>query len=303
MSSGPGQVSVRVVLGGGFGLLRARPAAVMIWGLIYGAANVALSFAIRAGLRLQPDPTPGTGAGAAPPMGAGLLVSLLFLALFLILLTAAMRSVLRPSEPGFAWLRFGMDELRQIGLSLFLMILFYVGLFIAAIATALVAGLLIASFGIGLALYLVAGLATAALVALIAWLGVRLSLAFPLTLLRGSITISESWRLTRGRFWPLFGGLLLIYILLTILSLGAGALAMSDYLAVLARDGFTLRSVQEASRIQLAHQLGPIDLKMVGGWVMTGLAVGLSIALQGGALAAAARALVDVRAEMRETFG
>ena len=129
-----------------------------------------------------------------------------------------------------------------------------------------------------------------------------MSLSFPLTLLRGRITISESWRLTRGRFWILFRAYLLLYLLLMILTLGVAAVTLGDYLGAIARNGFTLQSLQAAAQAQLARQLGPVDAMMILGWLLAGFAGALSIALNGGALATAALHLADVRAEMAETF-
>jgi hypothetical protein len=294
--------SVGSIIRGGFAVLRMQPVAVAVWALIYGAATAAFTFAVRAGLRIQPESQPGGDPNALAPMGASLLVSLVFLALFIIFLTAAMRSVLRPSEPGLAFLRFGMDELRQIGLCLFFLILFYVGLIIVGILFGLIIALVIASTGTGTAMVVAIAIGAAILLLLISWLSVRLMLSLPLTLLRGSITISESWRLTRGRFWTLFGGFLPIYLLQMILSLGAAAVTMGDYWSELARGGFTLQSLQAASQAQVAQQLGPIDAMMILGWILTGLAAAITIALQGGALASAARDLADVRGEMAETF-
>jgi len=302
MNGGSNSVNVRQIIGGAFGVVRARPAAVLVWALIYGGATAAFTFAVRAGLRIQPQQQPGGDPNALAPAGASLLVSLVFLVMFIILLTAAMRSVLRPSEPGFAFLRLGMDELRQIGLCLFFLILFYVGLFIVAIGLGLIIALVIATAGTGTAMVVAIGVGIAILLVVTTWLAVRLSLALPLTLLRGSITISESWRLTRGRFWILFGGFLLIYLLLLILSLGAAAVTMGDYWSEVARGGFTMQSLRAASQVQLAHQLGPIDAMMILGWVLSGLAAAITIALQGGALATVARQLADVRAEMAQTF-
>jgi hypothetical protein len=302
MNDAPRLVSLGTIIGGAFGVLRARPGSVLIWALIYGAATAAFTLAIRAGLRIQPDAQAGGGPNAVAPMGASLLVSLVYLVLFMTLFTAAMRSVLRPSEPGLAFLRFGMAELRQIGLCLFFLILFYVGLIVVGIVVAVFAGIAVAAAGIGPVLYLVIGIGVAALVALTCWLAVRLALSYPLTLLRGRITISESWRLTRGRFWSLFGGLLLLYLLLLIFSLGAAAVTMADYWSALVRGGFTVQALQAASRAQLAHQLGPIDATTILGWALAGLSAALTIALQGGALATAARNLADIRGEMAETF-
>jgi hypothetical protein len=300
MNAAPGTVGLRQIVAGAFGVLRARPVAVLVWALIYGVATTAVTLAVRSGLRFQPEP--GGNPNALPPMGASLLFNLGFIILYMVLLTAAMRSALKPSERGIAYLRLGMDELRQIGLCLFFLILFYVGLIIIGIVVAVIAGLVIAAAGTGTAMILAIAIGIAVLVVPTCWLSVRLSLSFPLTLLRGAITISESWRLTRGRFWTLFGGYLLIYLVLLVFSLGVASVTMADYLAEIARGGITLQSVQAATRAQLARQLGPIDAMMILGWVLAGLAGGIGIALQGGSLATAARELADVRAEMAETF-
>jgi hypothetical protein len=302
MAGAPGSLSVREILGGAFGVVRSRPGAVLVWALIYGAAMAAFTFTVRAGLRIQPELQGGGDPNALAPAGTSLLVSLVFLILFIILLTAAMRSVLRPSEPGIAFLRFGMDELRQIGLCLFFLILFYVGLIIVGIGLGLIIALVIASAGTGAAMVVAITIGAAILLVLITWLSVRLSLSVPLTLIRGTITISESWRLTRGRFWTLLGGFLPLYLLLMILSLGAAAVTMGDYWTELARGGFTLQSLRAASEAQLAQQLGPIDAMMILGWVLSDLGAAITFALQGGALATAARQLADVRAGMAETF-
>ena len=47
---------------------------------------------------------------------------------------------------------------------------------------------------------------------------VRLSLAFPLTFMRRSFVIGEAWRLTRGRFWTLFGAYFIIGLVYMVLA-------------------------------------------------------------------------------------
>lgn len=296
--------SVGSIIRGGFAVLRTQPVAVAVWALIYSAVVAALAFAVRSGLPLQPEP----GAGGDPrllatAMGTSILLNLVNLAVYVVLLTAAMRSVLRPSQPGIAFVRLGADEFRQVALALFFLILFYVGLILAGILLAVITALVIAAAGPGPAMIAAIGVDIAIILALVSWLSVRLSLTFPLTLLRGTITISESWRLTRGRFWALFGGFFLLYLLVLLLSIGFVAVTMSDYLAELARSGLTLQSMQAAARAQQARQLGPIDATMILGWLAGGAVGAFGVALQGGALAAAARDLADVQSEMAETFG
>jgi hypothetical protein len=48
--------------------------------------------------------------------------------------------------------------------------------------------------------------------------------------------------------------------------------------------------------------LGPINTMTVVGWILSGVGGAFGIALQGGALATAARELADVQGEMADTF-
>ena len=47
-----------------------------------------------------------------------------------------------------------------------------------------------------------------------AWFYVKLSLSFPLTLLRRRFVIGEAWTLTKGRFWTLFGAYFMIFVIM-----------------------------------------------------------------------------------------
>lgn len=295
--------SVGRIVRGGFAPFAEHPLAVLVWAIVYVATVVALAFAVRLGLPIEPPP-----GGASDPtagmiaLGSSLLLSLVHLAIYVVLVTAAMRSVLKPLQPGIAFLRLGADELRELALFLFFLILFYVGLLIAGIVLGVLTILFVGAAGTGPAMIAAIAVDAMFLLAVAAWFSVRFSLAAPLTLLRGTITISESWRLSRGRFWTLLGGFFLIYLVVLILSAGILAVTMGDYLAELARGGLTAQALQAARLHQMVRQLGPIDLHMLLGWLAAGIGGGLWVALQGGAFAAATRDLVDVQAEMAETF-
>ena len=290
-----------MIVRGGFGVLRSHPIAVSIWALLHIFWVAAMNLVVRLP-GFHPVPGADRNLSALPSAwGAGLLLNLVNAALFLVLFTAAMRSVLRPAAPGIAFLRLGADELREIGLGLFLLILGYVGAIILSLVAGLVLVLIMTVAGVLSPVVAVGAIALAVLPAF-CWFAVRLSLAFPLTLLRGAITIAESWRLTRGRFWSLFGGFLLLYLIAMLLALGGAALTFGDYLADLLRAGYRMPALQLAMQNQLARQLGPIDAYMVLSWVAQGVAGAIGTALLGGGVAAAASHLVDVRQEMAETF-
>jgi hypothetical protein len=125
-----------------------------------------------------------------------------------IIIAALYRMSLRPpAAPGLYYLRFSRDEGRLFGL-------WFVGF-------AIFAGLMTAGFLILRSLDAVSGAAsgvgTVLFIAFIAWLAIRLSLAGPANFASGRFGLAESWRLTRGRFWPLFGMVLLMFCLLVLI--------------------------------------------------------------------------------------
>jgi membrane-anchored glycerophosphoryl diester phosphodiesterase (GDPDase) len=97
------------------------------------------------------------------------------------------------------------------------------------LVASLVIGLLASGGGAGAAVgggFLAVFLALGVMV----FIGVRFSLALPATFAERRIRIRESWRLTKGRFWPLLG----CYLLAVILALVIYLLAMMIYLAIAA---------------------------------------------------------------------
>jgi hypothetical protein len=281
------------MIDGGFRLIRERPAAVAIWGLLYLVASAAIALAMLPIVRAQMaalggDPQAVAGAMGAT-MGQMVLLQLVFMLLFVVLMTAAQRAVLRPAEHGLASLRLGMDELRMLGLTLLLVIGFYVlmvvgGIIVAAFAAG--AGLMLGGGGAGI----VGVIGFLALLALAIWLEVRLSLAFPLTLLRRRIVIGEAWRLSRGHFWTLFGGYLAIFVMLMVIFLLVSMVTSGSYFFDMLRNNGDPEAMRAAMQAQLerAGEIGPITIL---GWVLGAAAGALMVALIGGAVASAVRAL------------
>lgn len=294
-------ISAGSILEGGFGLIRERPMAVAAWGLIYLAALVGISLAVQpmvAGMGTDPQ---AIAANMSSTFGQLMLVQFGFFILFVAMWTAAQRAILRPSDGGFAFMRLGMDEVRILVLMVVLGILFYVGLVVAVIAVTVVAGIAYAAGGAAVAVPL-AILASLLALGVVIWLQVRLSLAFPLTLLREEIVIGESWRLTRGRFWTLFGAYLVIFLLVTALSLAASFATTGSYFIDIFRNMKDPAAMQRIMEAQVARQLGGISAMTVLGWVLSAIAGTLTIALGGGALATAARGLTAGHDSVADTF-
>lgn len=293
-------VSAGSILEGAFGLLRDHPAAVAVWGLIYFAAAAGMSLAIQPALGNLTDPE-AMAANMQSMFGQLMLFQFGFFILYVAMWTAAQRAILRPSEGGIAFIRFGMAEIRMFIVMIILGITFYFGFVLAIIAVTLVA---VAGYAAGGVAAAVAAAAIGSLLAfgIVTWLLVRLSLAFPLTLLRGDIVIGESWRLTQGRFWPLFGAYLVIFLVVTALGIAASFAATGSYLIDIIRNIQDPAALQGVIEAQMARQFGQVTAMTVLGWALSALAGTLTIALFGGALATAVRGLTAGQESMADTF-
>jgi hypothetical protein len=127
-----------------------------------------------------------------------------------VVVTALYRMSLRPGDgPGFYYLRFSRDEGRLIGLWLTML---------AILVGAMTLGYLVLN-ALSTVNGAVMGLSTLAFLGLVVWLGIRLSLAGPANFSTGRFGLADSWRLTRGHFWPLFGMILLALCLLVLIAI------------------------------------------------------------------------------------
>jgi len=197
----------------GFRLTRERPGVIAIWSVINAFAILILGGVMLLSLGLPfIDYLKKGGLSSGDPEAmadmlsqswpAFLLVMVLVVTHLSVLTAGIYRLVLRPGESGLAHLRLGADELRMTAVNL---ILFGVGVVSLVVADLIVA----AATRYGAAAGVVAGLLVAVPVI---WIGVRLSLATPMTFAQRRIAIGASWTFTRGRFWPLFGMIVLTLV-------------------------------------------------------------------------------------------
>lgn len=194
----------------GFRLTRERPGTIFAWSGIYAVGMLIIGGVMLGSLGedARAIVRKGTFTAAdvqvfatrlAHSIPALLLVLLLAVILVSIITAGIYRLVLRPAQPGFLHLRLGEDEVR---LTLVNIILFGIGLVCLLAGFAVVA--VIESNGPAI------GAIAAPLVAAVTiWVGVRLSLATPMAFEERHISLAAAWGLTRGRFWPLFGMIVL----------------------------------------------------------------------------------------------
>lgn len=196
----------------GFRLTRERPGTIFGWGVVYAVCMFVIGRLMlvsldpqlieltrKKGLEQQDiDQISGLLAQSWP---AFLLVLVLVTALLSTLMGGIYRLVLRPGEKGFLHLRFGKDELRLTGVNL---LLFAFGMIcltaeLAAVAAADQQG------GIAAVAALMLPLVTI-------WVGVRLSLATPMSFALHRFAIRDAWAASQGRFWALLGMIVLAVI-------------------------------------------------------------------------------------------
>lgn len=297
-------VSVGSIITGGFRLFREQPVAVAVWGVIYAALTAGSSLFLVSAMQSQ------LALGQMGPSSPYALLQwmvpmyAIMILVGLVMSAAAFRAVMRPEASGAAFLRLGGDEARLFGLAVVWVLMNVVLYFVLVLLVAVVAGGMVAGGGghaVGAAVGI--GLLIALpVLALMVFLHIRLSPAIPLTILRRKIVIGEAWRLTKGSFWSLFAGYLVIVLVLIAAYLLVVTVAMGSYWTSLASGGFGPASLQAAQQARLA-QMSSISAMTVIGWILSGLFGAVSYALWAGSVGTATRELLgDGATDYAETF-
>ena len=213
----------------GYRLIRREPRAALAWMLLWLAVVVATALAVATGppvglthgrAHSSPDDIVRKFGPAAP------FLILLFLVVWASTTVAAYRSVLRPQDRRYFFLRLGLDELRLAIMtvaSAILILLF--GGAPAYLLLVLADPLMRAVPTLARDIARVGALLT---VCVDVWLGVRLSLIAVETVAERRFHLSAYWPVTRGRFWYLLLCyaicFLLVFGLTTLLFVAGGVL-------------------------------------------------------------------------------
>lgn len=246
----------------GFRVVRRKPTVVAWWALAY-LVLFAVAFALAGPSLIEvmtiadtmnaanPSPADMQRLGAAYAGLAWLLpAGLLFGA---VLNTAIVRAVLRPEEGRLGYLRLGADEFRVLGATLLLTLAGAAITLLAAFAAGLLVG--VASLAGQAVAWLVGLLAGAAVLALMVFLAIRFSLVVPAKFTEKRMAFKESWRATKGVFWPLLGMAVIAVIMSIVVGLLGGIVALP---LTLATGGMqTLTSMEGASFGEMLSTAGP----------------------------------------------
>lgn len=256
----------------GFRIVRRRPATLVWWSLFYMVV-MAFAMTVIGGslIRLVNAAEALEAAGTPSPedfmpilqlyMGVFAVVLPISLAAGAVVYAAVSRAVLRPEESRFGYLRLGMDEVRVLVVTVALGLMFMASGGVMFTLAGVVGGLAVSLEAPWL--WLVAVLLGLAAVAGMIWLAVRLCLAVPITVGERRIAILDSFRLTRGRFWPLLGMAILAGVLSMVVGL-LGSLVLTP-LQFLTGGVTQLQDLEGAELAEILQTAWP----MIAVWIVT----------------------------------
>lgn len=292
-------VTVGSILGGTFRFVRANLPSIAIWmilslvlGIVMRLAMAPIYDAQLANLAAAAQGLPPT----IPPLGSFFLVFAAMTVFMLVIYNAVFRAVLFPQDRTAAYLRLGMDELRLLGLMAALFGAFFIVMLVFGIVVGIVGAIVGVALGAGRGgavgiVFLIFAVVWAAMI----FVSIRLSVAAPLTLQRRRIVIGPAWRLTKGRFWTLFGAYLVVALGLFVLMLILMLPTMGPMIAAMTHPGDP-----DAARRMAEAQAQQMRLDLTAGgvlWlILNGLIGGVVLAFVGGLPAVATAQLLDEKA-------
>jgi hypothetical protein len=221
-------IAVGDAVGEGFNLIRHRFGAVMVWGAVRTAYIVG-AFALLAPLYLSQFgailarargavPTPPDLQSMMAMQSANLLQSLTGGLVLVVLYCAVFRSVLKPDQGRFAYLRLGMAEVFMFLLAFGAVVTLVIALAVLMIPLMVLVGILGAVHA-GVAAALIAILGFLAILVLLVWAFLRFSLVGPMTVDDGRFHLADAWSLSRGRAVDLFVILLVQIVIVLVIEM------------------------------------------------------------------------------------
>lgn len=250
----------------GFRITRQKPVLLLWLGLVYAvisAITVALAYqsfvelmGFVATIQAGQEPDEALAMQLLGAYGRVIAVALpLSLVASAIIWPAIVRSVLTPEDSRFGYLRLGRDELNTFVVVLALSLVWVAALVLAGAIVGL-AALAGVAFAVLTGLLVFFGLVAFAL-----WFGVKFSLAVPIAVAEKRIAIMDSFRMTKGHFWPLLGMAFLAGILSFGVNLLVNIIAMP--FAAISGGGFGLLTGQGVTALTIIGFIGTVVLSLL----------------------------------------
>lgn len=186
---------------------------VVLWGVVLAVAHQPMAQLMQLMSQMSTGTEPSEAEAMAFMSAYGQIIAVSVLPSIIvnsIVQCAVMRAIFHPEEKRFGYVRLGKDEVRVTLVNLAVSFLLGAALVLGAGAV----GVLIGLGANGMApLILVGTLMALALLAAVGWLAVRLCLAVPIAFTQKRISLRQSFAVTKGRFWPVVGMLVLALFL------------------------------------------------------------------------------------------
>lgn len=255
----------------GFRVIRRKPLAVLVWGLVLLAFFVLMMSWVVALFGSVWQSVEAAG-DAEPPLGDVLALQmqimmfqfgvwLMSILVRVVLTCAVYRAVLEPEDDRFAYMRLGKAELYVALVLLCLTIILtmlLIGGMLVGMGVAMAGWAASKPLGIGLGI-----LIFAALIAVFAWIALRLSMSLPMTFAERRFRFFEAWELTRGHVGSLFLVLLVVVAVVLLIEIAAAGVVAAVLFAVAAGGAFSeasLKAFFERPPQEWLLALGPIAL-------------------------------------------
>jgi len=292
----------------GFRLVRRNPMALVVWSALYLIMSLASLYASAASLGgMVAMNEMIEGMEASPPanfqdmfpileaygqaMSHTLWLMPISLVVGSVIYAAVARGVLTPADKAFGYVRFGMDEVRVLVVSI---VITLAAVLIYCLAIAVVVALVVVAIATEQAwMGLVVVVALFAAVALMIWLAVRWSLAIPIVVAEKRFAFFDSFAMTKGRFWPLLG----MAIIAGLLSVVIWFLSMIVVMPVSMMSGMGMMSAMGASTDPSAmlEAFDPTNPWMIVSAVLNAIIYGLMVGVVYAPFGAAYRDIVGSR--------
>lgn len=133
------------------------------------------------------------------------------------LTTAIVRTVLEPDQKRLGFMRLGMDEVRVFGVYLIQFILLGI-YYVAVMAICIMIGAMAKASGQPWLFIPCFLLAIAGVIGLV-WIAVKLSLTAPIIVAEKRFALFDSFKLTKGHFWPLLGMAILAGVMAIVIAI------------------------------------------------------------------------------------